>query len=605
MLKKCLLIALTLFFFALLPARAQEAPAPEIKPVPALALHGAPKYGPDFTHFDYVNPDAPRGGALRLAALETFDNFNPYIVKGLSVAGIGLTTVTLTEQSADEPFSVYGAVAQSMEVPDDRSWIVFTIRPQAAWGDGKPITAQDVVWSFHTLMDKGQPFYRSYYTNVKDVQALSNNRVKFTFTAANNREMPLIVGQMPLLPEHYWTGKDFSATTLDPPVDNGPYKVGKVVPGRSVEYVRVKNWWGDNLPVFKGRYNFERITYDYYRDRNVELEAFFAGNYDFREEFTAKLWATGYDAPPVRDGRIAKKLIPNKLPQGMQGFVFNIRRPVFADRAVRRALDYAFDYDWANKQFAYGAYTRSRSYFSNTDMAATGLPAGREIDILEKYRGKIPDEVFTQEYSPAKTDGSGNNRDNLRQAAKILDEAGYVLGKDGVRVNAKTGVRLEFEFLTNSGNAAFDRWIMPFIQNLEKIGVKATFRVVDASQYVNRLIAFDYDMTVSTFGQSNSPGNEQREYWTSGRADVKGSRNYIGLKDPVIDALVENITAAPTREDLVAACRALDRVLQWGFYVIPNWHIPAWRVAYWDKFGQPAIQAPFALGVADMWWVKK
>lgn len=569
-----------------------------------LTMHGDAKYGADFTHFDYVNPDAPKGGTMRLWAPDTFDNLNGLVNKGVAAAGLALTYNTLLEKSQDEAFSMYGALAGDIEVPEDRSWVIFTLRPEARWHDGKAVTAHDVVWSFNTLTTKGVPAFRIYYAHVQSVEALSDSRVKFTFDMADNRELPMIVGEMPILPEHDWEGKDFEATTLEPPLGSGPYKIGKVVPGRSIEYVRVKNWWGENLPVFKGRYNFDRITYDYYRDQDVSLLALFAGEYDYRQEFTAKLWATGYDVPQVKNGEIIKAKIDNALPQGMQGFAFNLRRPVFQDKAVRKAINYAFDFEWSNKQFAYDAYTRTRSYFSNSEMEAKGLPTGRELEILEEFRGQVPDEVFTEEFNPPKTDGSGNNRKNLREAMRLLDEAGYVMGADQVRVHKDTGVRLEFEFLISGTNAGFERWFQPFKQNLARLGIKADIRIVDASQYINRMLAFDYDFVVQTWGQSLSPGNEQREFWGSEKADTPGSRNYIGIKDPVVDALIDMIVAAPTREELVLRCRALDRVLQQGWYVVPNWHLAAWRVAYWDKFGKPDIQAPYSLGAMDTWWVK-
>lgn len=597
-------ILFSVTFLAVCFAQTQTAQADEQH---AIAMHSEPKYGPDFIHFDYVNPDAPRGGTLRLSGGETFDSFNPYIPKGVAADGIGLTSMTLMEKSADEPFSLYGAIAKSIDTPEDRSWVIFNMRETVLWHDGEPVTANDVVWSFETLTTKGNPFYRAYFANVKDVTALSDYSVKFTFDMANNRELPLIVGDMPILPEHYWTaeGNDFTATTMTPPPGNGPYKVGKVTPGRSIEYIRVEDWWGDDVPAFAGRYNFDRIVYEYYRDQNVSLEAFFAGNFDLRKEYTAKLWATGYDAQPVKDGRIIKQTIKNKLPQGMQAFTMNIRRPVFQDIAVRKAMNYAFDFEWSNKQFAYDAYTRSCSYFENSDMAATGLPSAAELEILEPYKDQLPASVFTDAFKCPKTDGSGNNRANLRTAIKLLDDAGYKMGEDKIRINPKTGEKLEIEFLVSNINGAFERWFQPYKQNLARIGIKADIRIVDASQYVNRILAFDYDLIVGSWGQSNSPGNEQREYWGSEKADATGSRNYIGIKDPVVDALIDMIVKAPTRDDLVIRTRALDRVLLSGWYIIPNWHIPAWRVAHWDKFGKPAQQAPYALGAIDTWWIKE
>lgn len=594
-------LALILFPILLLSgpaARAQESPAHGI------AMHGDLKYGPGFTHFDYVNPDAPKGGTLRMWGSETFDTLNGFSSRGVEADGLGLLYDSLMEKSQDEPFSMYGALAESVEAPEDRSWVEFRLRPQAKWHDGTPVTAQDVVWTFETLTAKGKPFYKAYYANVKKVEALDKQTVRFTFDMAGNRELPLIVGEMPVLPEHYWKDKDFEETTLEPPLGSGPYTIGKLVPGRSVEYVRDPDWWGKDLPVFRGRYNFDRVTWDYYRDQNVSLEAMFADEYDFRQEFTAKLWATAYDAPPVKDGRIVKKTVHNGLPQGMQAFAFNIRLKKFQDIAVRKAVNYAFDFEWSNRQFAYDAYERTASYFANSEMAATGLPEGREKEILEQFRGRIPDSVFTEEFKLPATDGSGNDRDNLRTAMKILDDAGYVMGKDRVRVNKDTGERLEFELLVSNTNAAFERWFMPFKKNLERIGIKANIRIVDASQYVNRILSFDYEVIIASWPQSTSPGNEQREFWGSDRADATGSRNYIGLKDPVIDALVDMIVSAPTRDELVVRCRALDRVLLNGWYVVPNWHIAAWRIAWWDRFGMPEVQAPYALGVIDTWWVK-
>ena len=576
-------------------------------PVTSIAMHGDPKYPSGFAHFDYVNPDAPKGGALRMSALETFDSFNPYIIKGVPADGIGNIYVTLMEQSGDEPFSEYAGLAQTVAMPPDRSSITYTIRPQATWDDRRPVTAEDVKWSFDTLMKDGSPFYRGYYADVAKVEILGPRIVKFTFKNTQNREMPMIVGQLPILPKHYWTAKDhdFTQTTLMPPPGDGPYRIVKVDPGRSVTYGRVKDWWGKDLPPYKGRFNFDTISYDYYRDADVALEAFLGDGYDFRWEMAAKKWATGYASPAVRDRRIAMQVVKNGLPQGMQAFVYNIRRPVFQNQAVRQALDYAFDFDWSNKQFAYNAYIRNTSYFDNSPMAAPHRPpTGKARDVLLQFKDRLPPGIFTTRYEPPKTDGTGNDRANLRVAIKLLDGAGFKVGADGLRHDPKTGKPLAFEFLTNGSNTMFDRWIMPFIANLKKIGVTATFRVVDAAQYVNRVNAFDYDMTVMTFAQSLSPGNEQREYWKSDRAGVQGSRNYIGLENPVIDRLVEMIIASPTEDDLIARCQALDYVLLDGNYVIPNWNIPAWREAYWDKFGRPAKQAPYAMGVTDTWWAR-
>ena len=579
------------------PVMAQDA-----TPVHGMALHGAPKYAADFQHLDYVNPDAPKGGIMRMSALGSFDSLNPYIVKGVPASGLGMIYESLLQQTDDEPFTAYGLLAETIEVPQDRSWIIFNLRPQAKWHDGKPVTADDVVWTFNTLTTEGQPFYKAYYHNVKSVEAVSSTKVKFTFDMANNLELPLIVGQMPVLPKHYYPDgtHKFAETTLTPPLGSGPYKVGKVSPGRTIEYDRVTDWWGKDFPINKGRYNFDKIAYEYFVDSNVLLEAFFADQFDFRQENTAKLWATAYTAPAVKDGRIVKKTIEHELPQGFQGFIYNIRRPIFKDRAVREALAYAFDFEWSNKVMAYDSYKRTRSYFSNSEMAATGTPTGRELEILEVYRDKLPAEVFTTEYNPPKTDGSGNARANLKKATDILEAAGWKVGADGIR--AKDGVKLQFEFIDN--NPQFERWVMPFVKNLERIGVKANYRVVDPAQYQNRINSYDFDMTINVFGQSNSPGNEQREFWGSAVADTPGSRNLIGINDPVVDALIDQIVSAPSREELVVRTKALDRVLQWGFYAVPNWHMPAWRIAYWDRYGQPAKNPEFGLPVVETWWKK-
>lgn len=569
-------------------------------PVHGIAIYGQPKYPADFKNFSYVNPDAPKGGTLRLSAMGTFDSMNPFIVKGNPAANIGLIYQTLLTGSSDEPFTEYGLLADTIEMPEDRSYVTFNLRKEAVWEDGQPVTADDVVWSFNTLMKNGAPFYASYYSDVKSATAESPTRVTFKFKRAGNRELPLIIGQLPVLPKHYWAKRDFAATSLEAPIGSGPYKVSKIDAGHSITFERVKNWWGENLPVNKGRYNFDRIVTDYYRDSTVDVEAFFADRYDVRQEHIAKVWATGYDAPAVKDGRIKKEEIKNGLPAGMQAFVLNIRKPVFKDIAVRKALQYAFDFEWANKALAHDAYKRSYSYFTNSIYAATGLPEGKELALLNQYKDKLPPELFTTPFANPKTDGSGNARDNLREAMRILDEAGWTVGTDGVR--AKDGVRLDFEIIENQPE--FERWVLPYIRNLKRIGINANFRVVDSSQYIARLNDFDFDMTVSGFGQSLSPGNEQREFWGSEKADAPGSRNLIGIKNPVVDALVDKIATANTQEDLVATVKALDRVLLWNYYVVPQWYTDVWKVAHWDRFDRPATQAPYDLGIADTWWAK-
>ncbi|MDP9196261.1 MAG: extracellular solute-binding protein [Pseudomonadota bacterium] len=575
----------------------------EVKNAPAIALHGEPKYGPGFTHLDYVNPDAPKGGELHLAALGTFDTLNSWILKGQPATGSGLVAETLMAQTEDEPFSEYGLIAESISIPADQSWVEFTLRPQARWHDGKPVTVEDVLWTFETLKAHGHPFYRSYYRDVKSAGKKGERKVRFLFTRPGNRELPLIVGQMPVLAKHWWTakGRDFSKTTLETPLGSGPYRVERVEPGHGIVYRKVADWWGKDLPINRGRYNFDSIIYDYYRDTTVALEAFLAGRYDFRLENVAKNWALSYDTPAVREGRIVRQEIPSGLPAGMQAFVMNTRREIFKDPEVREAIALAFDFEWGNKNVAFGAYSRTRSFFENSDLAARGLPAAAELALLEPWKDKVPPEVFTQEYQPPVSDSSGQDRALLRRARELLEQAGWTL-KDGVLVNGKTGQPFRFEIVDEQD--MFDRWTQPFLKNLKRLGIAATFRVVDSAQYQNIMDRFDFDMTVAVFGQSLSPGNEQTDFWGSSRADMEGSRNIIGVKDPAVDALIEKIITAPDREALVAATRALDRVLLWNHYVIPQWYSGKFRIAFRNTLGHPQTSPPYGLPVADTWWVK-
>ncbi len=580
---------------AVLPADAQEEPAP----AHGVAMHGDLKYGPDFTHFEYADPDAVKGGTVTFASIGTFDSLNPYILKGVPAAGLGLVFQSLTTQAEDEAFSEYGDIAESIIMPENRSWVAFDLRPEARWQDGRPITVEDVIFSLETLKSEGHPFYRAYYKNVVKAEKVGERRVRFTFEGGVNRELPLIVGQMPILPKHYFEGREFARATLDPPVGSGPYRIKKVDPGRTVVYERVEDWWGADIPVNKGRFNYDEVRYEYYRDSDVALEAFKAGQYDIRLENTAKFWATGYASPALDEGWIKKEEIPFEGSAGMQGFVFNTRRSIFEDPRVRRALAYAFDFEWTNKTLFYGAYTRTESYFANTELAARGLPGPKELELLEPFRDRLPPEVFTEEYRAPKTDGSGNIRKNLRIALKMLREAGWRVD-DGVLTNRETGEEMRFEILLVS--PAFERIALPFTKNLERLGIEARVRTVDTSQYQNRLDNFDFDMIVTVWGQSLSPGNEQRNYWSCEAAETPGSRNYAGICDPAVDYLIDKIIEAPTREDLVAATRALDRVLLWGHYVIPHWHTRVIRVAYWDKFGRPAITPRYGLDLFA-WWI--
>ena len=578
------------------PAIPVESVALEPAPVHALAMHGAPKYEPGFTHFDYVNPDAPKGGTLRLGTTGSFDSFNPYVLRG--DPGPSDSIESLLTPSADEPFTEYGLIAESIEVPEDRSWVIFTLRPEARWHDGEPITVDDVIFSFETLTTKGAPFYRFYYGSVAKVEKVGDRRVKFSFTEAMNRELPLIIGQMPILPKHYWESRDFEAPTLEPPLGSGPYKVKSFEAGRYILLERVEDYWGRDLAVNVGQENFDEIRYDYFRDESVMRQALKSGAIDFRLENQAKAWAVDYDVPAVRDGRLKMEAIEHERPTGMQGFAFNTRREFFSDPRVRQAITYAFDFEWTNRNLFFGLYTHSESFFSNSELASRGLPQGEELEILERYRGRIPDEVFTTEYHAPSTDGSGWPRENLKKAFELFAEAGWVV-RDMKLVNAETGRPMTFEFLLVQQN--FERLVLPFKRNLARLGIDMSIRLVDQSQYINRLNEYDFDMVSGLWPQSDSPGNEQREFWGSEAAEHPGSRNTIGVSDPVVDELIELIIQAPTRESLVARCRALDRVLLWGHYVVPNWHSRADRILYWDKFSRPEV-TPLQGTSTSYWW---
>lgn len=545
--------------------------------------------------------DARRGGTLRLAAIGSYDTLNPYTLKGDSAAGLDMVFEPLMRDSLTQPDIKYAWIAKDIQVDLPSKQVTFTLDPRAHWADKTPISAADVVFTFNTLKTKGHPFYRSYMKDVQSAKADGASRVIFTLATDKNRELPFILAGLPVLPKKDWDGRDFAATTLQKPLGSGPYQVAEISAPRRITYTRNDNWWAKDLPASQGKYNFDTITYDYYRDASVALQALFAGAYDMRAENIAKEWATAYNAKPVRDGLIKKVAIPNQIPAGMQSFVFNLRRAKFQDRRVRRALSLAFDFEWGNSHVAFNSYKRTESFFANSDLASSGLPSPDEIKLLEPYRDQLPPELFTSVYRAPSTDGSGLNRDNLRQAQDLLKEAGYESRGDQL-VHSKTGKPLSFEILTT--NDAFERWVLPYQRNLQKIGVSVNLRVVDPSIYQRRQDQFDYDMIIGAFPQSTSPGNEQRDFWSSAVADTPGSRNLIGLKNPAVDALVDKIIAARTREELLTACHALDRVLLWGYYVIPQWHIGAFRLAYWDRFGMPEQKFPYALPIVETWWVK-
>lgn len=566
----------------------------------ALTLYDEPpKYPANFEHFEYANPDAPKGGVLRQAGFGSFDSLNPFINKGVSAEDIGLIYDTLTTNSLDEPFTVYGLLAEKIERGPKNDWVRFYLRPQARFHDGQPVTAEDVAFTFETLISQGAPQYRAYYADVDKVVVEGKRQVRFDFKHAGNRELPMILGQLPVLPKHWWAERDFTSGSLEPPLGSGPYRVERVQPGRSISYARVENYWGRDLAVNRGFYNFDRLVFDYYRDNTVALQAFKAGQFDYWLETSAKNWATAYDIPAVHEGRLIKEEIPNYNPTGMQGFIFNIRRPLLQDRRVREALALLFDFEWTNRQLFNGAYFRTHSYFDNSELASSGLPGKDELAVLEPLRGQIPDEVFEKPFELPVTDGNGIIREQQRRAYQLLTEAGWHVENDRMVDAQGKPVKLEFLLVQSE----FERVLLPYKRNLADLGIELEIRRVDVSQYVNRLRSRDFDMIVSGFGQSNSPGNEQREYWHSVSADNPGSRNFIGLKDPAIDTLVEQLIAADTRQELITHTRALDRVLLWGHYVVPNWHIKTWRVAYWNDLAHPQVTPRQDIGLMT-WWTR-
>lgn len=567
-----------------------------------ISLYDSCKYGKDFTHFEYVNAEAPKGGTLRLAETGSFDSLNPFIMKGVKAPGVAdYTLLTLLAQSLDEPMSMYALVAESVTVADDHLSAAFTLRKDAQWHDGTPITADDVVFSFETLKSKGDPTYKILFAAISGVKKTGEREVTFTFSDASNRELPFIAGGMPIISKAYYATHDFEKTTLDAPLGSGPYKVAVVEQGRAISYERVKGHWAEKLPVFRGQNNFDTIRYDMYRDENVTLEGLKAGQYDFRREYIARNWATAYDVPAVKDGRIVKREIPDMTPQGMQAFVFNTRKAALSDARVREAIDLALDYEWTNKTIFYGAYTRNASFFENTDFQATGTPAGAELALLKPFEKELPPELFTQAYKNPVTDGSGNPRENLLKASKLLDEAGWAI-KNGKRSNAR-GEALTIEFLLRQ--PTMERVIGPMRKNLERLGIGASIRMVDDSQYQKRVEDSDFDVVSIWINRGVFyPGNEQAALWHSSQADVKGANNLGGVKDQVVDALLDALTKARNKDELLAAGRALDRVLLWRHYVIPNWHSGSFRVAYWDKFGLPKVLPKYSLGLI-CWWSKE
>ncbi|RZU37092.1 microcin C transport system substrate-binding protein [Fluviicoccus keumensis] len=564
----------------------------------AIALHGKPTQPDNFKAFPYARPDAPKGGELRLRALGTFDSTNPFINKGNPVEGTDYLYDSLTVAALDEPFARYGLLADRIDRdPEDPSWITYHLNPAARFSDGSPVTADDVVFTFDLIRKEGAPNLRNYYNEISKVEALDKQTVKFSFKNKNNRELSLIVGEMSILPKQFWSKRTFNSTNLDIPIGSGPYLLTKLDPGKSATYTRNPKYWAANLPVNRGKFNFDTIKFVYYQDMTVAFEGFKAGQYDFLTEFKAKTWATEYTFPAVKQGLVKKVEQPNFNPAGMQGFVYNLRRPLFQDRRVRQALSYAFDFEWSNRNLFFSAYSRSQSYFDNSELAATGLPSPAELALLNPLKAQVPPEVFTTPFQAPKTDGSGNVRANLMAAQQLLQSAGWTI-KNGKLVNAKNE---PFKFEILLVQPEFVRIVEPFTRNLARLGIEVSIRPVDSSQYINRERNFDFDMVVEGFAQSLSPGNEQRGFWGSQAADTPGSHNLAGLKSPAVDVLVDKIVGARSREDLVTATRALDRVLLWNHLVIPQYHNRSYRLAYWDFLEQPAIKPKYSPGI-DFWW---
>lgn len=601
-------LARTLILALAIPFLPLQAGAQEIPWRHALSLMGDIKYPADFKRFAYVNPNAPKGGLLRLGVDGTFDSFNHIITRGSTAAGISTIYDTLMTGSLDEVATEYGLIAESVRYPADYSSVTYRLRANARWHDGKPITPEDVIWTYQMLKEHN-PQRRYYYRHVVKAEKTGERDVTFTFDAPGNRELPQIVGQIAPMPKHWWTGKDpqgkdrnIANATLEPPLGSGAYKLKSFIPGRTIVYERVKDYWAATLPVRIGHDNFDEFRYEYFRDDSTELIAFKADEFDFRAENVAKNWATAYDVPAVKEKRLLLETFPDRARGVMQAFVFNLRREKFSDPRVRLALNYAMNFENMNRNFFYGQYERIGSYFSGTELASSGLPQGKELEILESVRGQVPPEVFTAAYKNPAFDKEESVRGNLRQAAKLLREAGYEV-RDGKLVNAKTGEPFTIEFLIAS--PSFDRIILFYGEDLKRLGIQFTVRQVDVSQYQNRVRSRDFDAIVSGWGQSLSPGNEQYEYFGSESADRDGSSNYAGIKNPAVDALIKKVVFAKDREELLAATRALDRVLLWNHYVVPMWSINVSRIARWDRFGKPDKLPEYNIGFPDIWWFDK
>ena len=589
--------------------------APAAAQTPGITILGKPALPPDFPHFPYANPDAPKGGEVAFGQVGSFDGFNPYILSGNPAIGIGErwqpgvggtasgsvgghVWESLLTGSADEVATGYGHLAKAIELAPDGLSIAFEIRPEARFADNTPVTADDVVWTFNTLLEKGRPSIKVAYTDVKDAVAESPSRVVFHFKSNQNRELPLLVGGIPVLPKHWWATRDFTKPLTEPPLGSGPYRVESFQLGRTVTYVRNPDWWARDRPTGRGAFNFDRVRIEYFRDPTVLFQAFKAGQIDYRQENISKQWATGYDFPAVERGLVRKEAIEHKLPIGIQGWVFNTRRPMFKDARVREALGQLFDFEWMNKNLFFGVYTRTTSYFGHTQNESTGLPGPDELALLAPFKAKLDPAIFTEPFKVPETDGSGNNREGLRRALALLKDAGWTI-KDR-KLTSPDGKPMAFTILLN--DPTLERIALPYQQWLQRLGIEVSVRTVDSAQYERLTDEFDFDMTSIIYPGSDLPGNELRDEFACVGAKTRGSSNIAGICDPAVDALVETAINAQDRPSLAAAMRAMDRILLRGWYLVPNWHDNAFKIATWNRFARP--KTPIRDGfVLDDWWV--
>ncbi len=595
-------LAMTVLTLALTFGAAAEAGASERRH--GLSAFGDLKYPADFKHFDYVNPGAPKGGRLATmptSSINTFYEFNEYILRGDPAEGLSLLFDSLMVRAQDEPDAVYGLIAESADLADDKMSVTFYLRPEARFRDGTPVTADDIVFTLETLKTKGHPRFQLALKDIAGATAIDPQTVKYRFQGENVRDLPVLAATLPVFSKAYYTANDFLKESLDPPLGSGPYQIADYRQGTYVTYKRRPDYWAAGLPVNRGRYNFDEIRFEYYRDRAVGLEAFKAKAYDLREEFTSKSWATEYDIPAVRSGQIVKLTLPDGRPSGAQGMFINTRREKLADPRVREALDYAFDFEWTNKTLFFGLYTRTASYFENSDLKAEDSPGPGELKLLEPYKDRLPPEVFGEAYKPPVTDASGRFRPSVRAASKLLDEAGWKL-EEGVRKNAK-GETLDIEFLID--DPVTERILSPYAGRLTDLGVKAWLRRIDPAQEQERLRRYDFDIVTQRYSLQPTPGPEVRAYWNSEAGRQDGSYNLSGIADPVVDALIGAILNAKSRDELRAACHAMDRVLRAGHYWVPEWYKPVHNIATWDKYSRPAVQAKYDNGILDTWWYDK